>query len=72
MATVAVAKVDNQVPNHAETTVRRLEDFPELAQALRDGDLPTVRFLWEQLCECDEQRTSWDLPTPKLKAAASG
>jgi len=71
MATAAVARVDNQVSLHAETTDRRLEDFPELVQALRDGDLVTVRFLWEQLFECDEQRTSKDVPTPKLKAATS-
>ena len=71
MATAAVAKVDNRVLLHSETTVRRLEDFPELLQALRDGDLATVRLLWEQLFECDEQRTSKDVPTPKLPAAAS-
>ena len=71
MATAAVAKVDNRVLLHPETTVRRLEDFPELLQALRDGDLATVRFLWEQLFECDEQRTSKDVPRPKLTAAAS-
>ena len=71
MATAAVAKVDNRVLLHSETTVRRLEEFPELLQALRDGDLSTVRFLWKQLFEWDEQRTSKDVPTPKFKAAAS-
>ena len=56
MATAAVARVDNQVPLDAETTVRRLEDFPEMLQALRDGDLVTVRLVWSQLCDCDGQR----------------
>ena len=69
MATAAVAKVDSRVPHHGDKIVRRLVDFPELLQALRDGDLSTVRFLWEQLC--DGQRTSKDVPTAKLKAAAS-
>jgi len=69
MATAAVAKVDNQVFPHADKIVRRLEDFPELLQALRDGDLVTVRFLWEQLFECDEQRTSKDVPTSTSQAA---
>jgi hypothetical protein len=71
MATAAGARVDSRVPLHNDKTVRRLDDFPELLQALRDGDLSTVRFLWAQLCDCDGQRTSKDVPTPKLKAAAS-
>ena len=59
MATAAVARVDNQVPLHTETTVRRLEDFPELLQALRDGDLVKVRFFWEQLLDGDGQQHPW-------------
>jgi hypothetical protein len=68
MATAAVARVDNQVPLHTETTVRRLEDFPELLQALRDGDLLTVRFLWEQLFDCDSRRNPTPTPQAAMKA----
>jgi len=45
--------------------VRRLDEFPELLQALRDGDLLTVRFFWEQLFDCDSRRN----PTPTPQAA---
>ena len=70
MATAAVAKVDNQVPLHAHKIVRRLEDFPELAQALRDGDLLTVRFFWEQLVDCNgQQNLHMGEPTPTPEAA---
>ena len=65
MATTAVARVDNQGLHHTDKIVRRLDDFPELLQALRDGDLPTVRFLWEQLFDCDSRRN----PAPTLQAA---
>jgi hypothetical protein len=68
MATAAVAKVDNQVPLHAETTVRRLEDFPELVQALRDGDLVTVRFLCAQLFDCDSRRNPTRTPQAAMNA----
>lgn len=71
MSTPSVRIGKYPISLRADKIVRRLEDFPELVQALRDGDMPRVRFLWEQLFECDEQRTSWDVPTPKLKAAAS-
>ena len=54
---------------HTDKIVRRLDEFPELLQALRDGDLLTVRLIWAQLC--DGQRSSKDVPTAKLKAAAS-
>jgi hypothetical protein len=56
MATATSAKVDNQVPLHTGKIVRRLDDFPELLQALNDGDLLTVRSFCAQLFDCDGQR----------------
>ena len=34
--------------------VRRLDDFPELAQALRDGNLLTARLLFAQLFDGED------------------
>ncbi len=34
--------------------VRRLNDFPDLAQALRRGDTLTARLLLAELCESDK------------------
>ena len=65
MATAAVAKVDNQVPLHTDKIVRRLDDFPELVQALRDGDLLTVRLFCTQLFDCDGQRNPAGEQTPE-------
>jgi hypothetical protein len=62
---MATAKVDTSVPVHTDKIVRRLDDFPELLQALRDGDLLTVRWFWEQLFDCDGRRN----PTPYPQAA---
>jgi hypothetical protein len=55
--------------NSSDKIVRRLDDFPELLQALRDGDLVTVRFLWAQLCDCDGRRNRTGEVTPTLQAA---
>jgi hypothetical protein len=38
--------------NQIEKTVRRLDDFPELLHALRDGDLLTGRLFCAQLFDC--------------------
>ena len=75
MATAAVARVDNQGPHHTDKIVRRLDDFPELLQALRDGDLLTVRFLWEQLFDYDGQpnlHIGEPTPTPEAAMKAHG
>ena len=53
MATATIAKVDNQVPLHADKIVRSLDLFPDLLQALRDGDLKTGRLLCAQLFDFD-------------------
>ena len=69
MVTSTGINIEHPTSLHTDKIVRRLEDFPELLQALSDGDLSAVRFLWAQLC--DGQRTSKDVPKAKLKAAAS-
>jgi len=42
--------------NPIDKTVRRLDDFPELLHALRDGDLLTGRLFCAQLFNCDGWR----------------
>jgi hypothetical protein len=42
--------------NRTDKTVRRLDDFPELLHALRDGDLQTGRLFCAQLFHCDGPR----------------
>jgi hypothetical protein len=49
--------------------VRRLDEFPALLEALRDGDLVTVRFFWELLFDCDGRQHPTDELTPTLQAA---
>jgi hypothetical protein len=53
MATATTAKADHQVPIHTDTIVCRLDLFPELVRALRDGDLPAGRSFCAQLFDCD-------------------
>jgi hypothetical protein len=38
--------------NQIDKTVRRLDDFPELLHALRDGDLLTGRLFCARLFDC--------------------
>jgi hypothetical protein len=49
MATGTTAKSDNPFPVHTDTIVRRLDLFPELVRALRDGDLLAGRAFCAQL-----------------------
>ena len=56
MATATTAKGDNPFPIHTDTIVRRLDLFPELVNALRDGDLLTGRLFCAQLFDCDGRR----------------
>jgi hypothetical protein len=65
MSTPSVRISEYPISLRADKIVRRLDDFPELLQALRDGDLPTLRLIWAQLVDCDGQRN----PTPTLPAA---
>ncbi len=56
MPTATNAKADENVPIHTDTIVRRLDLFPELLQALRDGDVLTGRLFCAQLFDCEGQR----------------
>ena len=49
MATATTAKADNPFPIHTDTIVRRLDLFPELVRALRDGDLLAGRLFCAEL-----------------------
>ena len=51
-------------------TVRRLDEFPELEQALRDGDLLAGRLFCAQLFDCDVRRNRVGevIPAPTLQA----
>ena len=49
--------------------VHRLDEFPELLQALRDGDVLTGRLFCAQLFSLDERRDHMDEVTPTLQAA---
>ena len=53
MATATTAKADNPFPIHTDTIVRRLDLFPELLQALRDGDLLAGRLFCADLFDCE-------------------
>ncbi len=47
---------DTNSKNPIDKTVLRLDDFPELVHALRDGDLLTGRLFCAQLFDCDGWR----------------
>lgn len=68
MTTAAIAKVDSKIPVHADTILRRLDEFPELAQALRDGDVLTGRLFCAQLFNLDLRRDHVDEVAPALQA----
>ena len=68
MATASIAKVDNAVPVHTGKIVCRLDLFPELVQALCDGDLLTGRLFCARLFNLDERRNHLDEVTPTLRA----
>ncbi len=57
--------------NPIDKTVRRLDDFPELVHALRDGDLLTGRLFCAQLFDCDGRRSRFGemTPTPEPQQA---
>jgi hypothetical protein len=46
----------NPVSFHGDKIVRRLDEFPDLVQALRDGDLLTGRMFCAQLFDFDARR----------------
>jgi len=53
MATPITAKAGNRFPIHTDTIVRRLDLFPELVRALRDGDLLAGRLFCTELFDCE-------------------
>jgi hypothetical protein len=44
-------------PDSLDKIVRRLDDFPELAQALRDGNQVSARLLFAQLFDIESDQT---------------
>ena len=51
---------------HADKIVCRLDLFPELVQALRDGDMMTGRLLCAQLFDCDGRRNRFGEVMPTV------
>lgn len=49
MAAAAGIRLGTSIPADRDRIVRRLDEFPELNRALRNGDVPTGRFLCAQL-----------------------
>jgi hypothetical protein len=64
MATAITAKADNPFPIHTDTIVRRLDLYPELVNALRDGDLLTGRLFCARLFSIEGATKSTD-PTSR-------
>jgi hypothetical protein len=58
--------------NPTDKTVRRLDDFPELLQALRDGDLLTGRLFCAQVFNLDGRQNHPDEVPSTLQAAMKG
>jgi hypothetical protein len=57
MATPAGINGEDPVSIRGHKIVRRLDEFPELIQALRDGDLMTGRCYCAQLFDFDTRRS---------------
>jgi len=57
------------VPLHTDKLVLRLDLFPELVQALHDGDLLTGRLFCARLFNLDERRNHLGDGTSALRAA---
>lgn len=53
MATPASPRVENSLFVDRDRIVRRLDEFPDLNQALRKGDVPTARILCARLFNLD-------------------
>jgi hypothetical protein len=59
MPTSTNKRVENPASLHADKIVCRLDAFPELVQALHDGDLLTGRLFCAQLFDCDGREIAW-------------
>ena len=55
MATPVDNGVQSSVLTDRDRIVRRLDEFPELKNAIRRGDVPTGRYLCAQLFKLDAQ-----------------
>ena len=64
MATTTIAKVDDPVPLRTDNIVCRLDLFPELVQALHNGDLLTGRLFCARLFNLDQRRNHLGESTP--------
>jgi hypothetical protein len=72
MATASSRISENPVPLQTEKIVRRLDEFPELLQALRDCDLLTARLFCAQLFNLDGPHNSpASKPMNTLRSAMS-
>jgi hypothetical protein len=69
MATPSFKIDEHRVSLRADKIVRRLDDFPELVRALRDGDLLTGRSFCARLFDGDARRNHLGELTPSLRAA---
>ena len=58
MATASSRIGESPVPLQTDKTVRRLDEFPELLQALRDCDLLTARLFCAQVFSLDGPHSS--------------
>jgi hypothetical protein len=57
--------------NRTDKTVRRLDDFPELLHALRDGDVLTGLLFCAQMFDCDGPRRFSEVsPAPQAATNA--
>jgi hypothetical protein len=56
------------VPLHSDKIVWRLDEFPELMQALRDSDMQTGRLFCARLFNLDERRNHLGELIPTLQA----
>ena len=55
MATTVDTRVESSFPADRDRIVRRLDEFPELKNAIRKGDVPTGRYLCAQLFKLGSQ-----------------
>jgi hypothetical protein len=63
------AVAEKRVPLHTDKIVWRLDEFPDLLQALRDGDLLAGRLFCAQLFNLNARRSHVDEMKPALRAA---
>jgi len=55
MVPTAKIRENQSSPNPTDKIIRKLEDFPELVEALRNGNQVRARLLFAQLFESDSE-----------------